>query len=60
MLWTKDNYPDSMKNLPKDVRDKAIEMVIALLEKSKMDEGISNATTISGGKVCAATLYKCD
>lgn len=35
MPWTKNDYPDSMKNLSKDVRDKAIEIANALLRKNK-------------------------
>ncbi|PYZ99046.1 hypothetical protein CR205_10935 [Alteribacter lacisalsi] len=32
MPWTKTDYPDSMKNLDKDIRDKAIEIANSLLE----------------------------
>ena len=32
MPWDEDDYPDSMKNLDKQVRDKAIEIANALLE----------------------------
>ncbi|TMW70446.1 DUF2188 domain-containing protein [Alteribacter natronophilus] len=32
MPWTKNDYPDSMKNLDKEVRDKAIEIANSLLE----------------------------
>lgn len=39
MPWTKNDYPDSMKNLPKDVREKAIEVANSLVEKENMPEG---------------------
>jgi len=39
MPWSKNNYPDSMKNLSPDVRNKAIEIANALLEEKNMDEG---------------------
>lgn len=39
MVWTKNNFPDSMKNLDKKVRNKAIEIANALVEKENMDEG---------------------
>lgn len=38
MPWTKDDFPPSMKNLMKPVRDKAIEIANALLEDGK-EEG---------------------
>lgn len=33
MPWSKNNYPDSMKNLTAEVREKAIEIANALLEE---------------------------
>lgn len=33
MPWNKNNYPDSMKNLTEEVREKAIEIANALLEE---------------------------
>jgi uncharacterized protein YdaT len=54
MPWTKDNYPDAMKNLPKDVRDKAVEIANALLTEKNMEEGIAIATGISHAKKWAA------
>ncbi|GIN19847.1 MAG TPA: DUF2188 domain-containing protein [Bacillus bacterium] len=33
MPWSKNDYPESMKNLPDDIRDKAIEIANALLEE---------------------------
>jgi uncharacterized protein YdaT len=38
MPWTKDDFPPSMKNLMKPVRDKAVEIANALLEDGK-EEG---------------------
>lgn len=38
MPWTKNDYPDAMKNLDKDVKDKAIEIANALLREGN-DEG---------------------
>jgi uncharacterized protein YdaT len=58
MPWTKSAFPDSMKNLPKEVRDKAIEIGNALLEESNMDEGIAIATAISRAKDWAANRGK--
>jgi uncharacterized protein YdaT len=54
MPWTKIDYPNSMKNLPVAVRNKAIEIANALLEERHMDEGISIATAISRAKDWAA------
>ena len=47
-------FPDSMKNLPEAVRNKAIEIANALLEEKHMDEGIAIATGISRAKDWAA------
>lgn len=46
MPWSKNNYPESMKNLPEDVRDKAIEIANALLDE-KHDEGRAIAIGIA-------------
>jgi len=56
MPWTNDEYPASMKNLPTEVREKAIEIANALLEseETNMDEGIAIATGISRAKDWAA------
>jgi uncharacterized protein YdaT len=54
MPWTKTNYPNSMKNLPATVRNKAVEIGNALLEERHMDEGIAIATAISRAKDWAA------
>ena len=58
MPWTKSTYPPSMKNLPKEVRDKAVEIANALLEEEGMDEGIVIATAISRAKDWAANRGK--
>lgn len=42
MSWTKNDYPDSLKNLPGDVRNKAIEIANALL-----DEGYEEGRAIA-------------
>lgn len=46
MPWSKSNYPDSMKNLDADVREKAVEIANALL-RDNYEEGraISIATS---------------
>jgi uncharacterized protein YdaT len=54
MPWTKKDYPNSMKNLPAAVRNKAVEIGNALLEESSLDEGIAIATAISRAKDWAA------
>jgi uncharacterized protein YdaT len=55
MPWNKTDYPNSMKNLPGKVRNKAIEIANALLEEGKIgDEGILIATAISRAKDWAA------
>ena len=51
MPWTKMNYPNSMKNLPFNVRKKAIEIANAMLkEHPKMDEGEIIATAMKNAK----------
>ena len=50
MPWNKKNYPDAMKNLDKEVRDKAIEIANALVEKEKMDDGKAIPIAISKAK----------
>ncbi|HLN54582.1 MAG TPA: DUF2188 domain-containing protein [Bacteroidales bacterium] len=57
MPWTKSDYPDSMKNLPAEVRNKAIDIANALLEED-MNEGIAIATAISRAKDWAANRGK--
>jgi len=58
MPWTKKDYPASMKNLPDEVRNKAIEIANALLEERNMDEGIAIATATSRAKDWAANRGK--
>ncbi len=50
MPWTESNYPVSMKNLPAEVRRKAIEIANALFEQRKMEEGLVIATAIKRAK----------
>jgi uncharacterized protein YdaT len=54
MPWTNSDYPDAMKNLPDKVRKKSIEIANALLDETKMNEGIAIATAISRAKDWAA------
>ena len=49
MPWDKKNYPDSIKNLDKKVREKAIEIANSLLEDG-MEEGRAIAIAISQAK----------
>ncbi len=45
MPWTKNDYPDSLKNFTAEVRNKAIEIANALLEDGyEEDRAISIAT----------------
>jgi len=45
MPWSEDNYPQSMKNLKKAIRSKAIEIANALKDKGYSDQrAISIAT----------------
>ncbi|MBS4205262.1 DUF2188 domain-containing protein [Lederbergia citrea] len=55
MPWSKNDFPDSMKNLPVDIREKAIEIANALLEDNK-DEG----RAISIGIAQARKYYEGD
>lgn len=38
MPWDKENYPDSMKNLERPVKEKAIEIANALVEEGYEDD----------------------
>lgn len=58
MPWTDKSFPDSMKNLPGEVREKAIEIANAILDEKGMDEGIAIATAISRAKDWAANRGK--
>ncbi len=51
MPWTKQNYPESMKNLEPEIRNKAIDIANALEREGSMDdEGNLIATSISQAK----------
>lgn len=50
MPYTKNDFPDSMKNLNTAVRNKAIEIVNTLIDDENMDEGIAIPTAISRAK----------
>jgi uncharacterized protein YdaT len=50
MPWDKHNYPDSMKNLDDDVRNKAIDIANALIEEKDMQEGRAIAIAIKQAK----------
>ena len=50
MPWTKTNYPNSLKNLPQTVRNKAIEIANALFKKGNMEEGRIIAIAITNAK----------
>jgi uncharacterized protein YdaT len=52
MPWSKNDYPDSMKNLPDDVQEKAIEIANALLEDGYA-EGRSIAIAIDRARSSA-------
>jgi uncharacterized protein YdaT len=58
MPWTKNDFPNAMKNLPEEVREKSIDIANALLEETRMDEGIAIATAISRAKDWAANRGK--
>ncbi|MFV7236272.1 MULTISPECIES: DUF2188 domain-containing protein [Flavobacterium] len=53
MPWTRTDYPNSLKNLPQVVRNKAIEIANALFKKGNMEEGRIIATAISHAKTWA-------
>lgn len=50
MPWNKNNYPDSLKNLNQETRNKAIEIANALIEKENMEEGRAIAIATSKAK----------
>ena len=54
MPWSKSNFPNAMKNLPKVVRNKAIQIANALLAKTTLKTGIIIATAIKNAKKWAA------
>jgi uncharacterized protein YdaT len=54
MPYTKNDYPNTMKNLPEKVREKAIEILNTLVEDKNMEESIAIPTSISRAKDWAA------
>lgn len=50
MPYSKDKYPDSMKNLNPKVREKAIDILNSLIEEGKMNEGMAIATATKKAK----------
>lgn len=50
MPWTKTDYPNSFKNLPQAVHNKAIEIANALFKKGTMEEGRIIAIAITNAK----------
>jgi len=50
MPYTKDDYPSSMKNLDKDVKEKAIEILNAIINDNSMKESLAIPTAISRAK----------
>jgi len=58
MPYTKNDYPDSMKNLNAPVRNKAIDIVNTLIDDENMEEGIAIPTAISKAKDWAANRGK--
>ena len=55
MPWYNGDYPPSYKNLPADIREKAVEIANAILEESG-DEGLAIAT----GAKRAKEMFKKD
>jgi len=58
MPWAKADFPVAMKNLPEEVRNKAIEIANALLDEKRVEEGIAIATAISRAKDWAVNRGK--
>jgi uncharacterized protein YdaT len=50
MPWRNGDYPPSYKNLPKPLRDKAVEIANALLEDKHMEEGAAIAIGVKNAK----------
>ena len=57
MPWTKDKYPDSLKNFMAPVRNKAIDIANALLEDG-MEEGRAVSIATAQAKEWAENLGK--
>ncbi|MCQ6957487.1 hypothetical protein [Mucilaginibacter aquariorum] len=50
MPWSNGDYPPSYKNLPKPIREKAVEIANALLIDKHMDEGAAIAIGVKNAK----------
>lgn len=50
MPYTQKEYPNSLKNLPTEVRNKAIDILNSLIEEKHMDENMAIPTAISRAK----------
>jgi uncharacterized protein YdaT len=50
MPWRNGGYPPSYKNLPKPIRDKAVEIANALLTDKHMEEGAAIAIGVKNAK----------
>lgn len=53
MPWRKGDFPPSMKNLPKETRDKAVEIANALLKEKHIEEGIAIAIGVKNAMAWA-------
>ncbi len=61
MAWTKDNYPDAMKNLEEETRNKAIEIANALLDDDYEERrSIVIAITQAKGWASKIKIFKSD
>ena len=59
MPWNESYYPTSMKNLPPDVRRKAIEIANALL-RERCPEGKAIRIAIAKAEQAARTMHQAD
>ncbi len=50
MTYSKNNYPNSMKNLAEEIREKAIEIANTLIKEEKMEESTAIPIAISRAK----------
>lgn len=50
MPWRNGDYPPSYKNLPKPIRDKAVEIANTLLIDKHMEEGAAIAIGVKNAK----------
>ncbi|MFW5819917.1 MAG: hypothetical protein ACOCWA_01400 [Bacteroidota bacterium] len=46
MPYSKNQYPDSMKNMKSEVREKAMKILNTLIKKGKMNKGMAIATAM--------------